>query len=361
LMSLIDWTNPYGDPLRTQFVPVGSSVLPDHPELYLDSLSEQADAPVPGLTHRYPDKALFLTLDTCPVYCRYCTRSYAVGTNTEQVEKVGLRVNRERWETAFAYIRSRPELEDIVISGGDSYQLRPEQIEEIGMTLLDIPQVRRLRYATKGPAIMPQKILTHTEWLDALTRVAERGRSMGKSVVIHTHFSHPNEITWISREAMFQLFQRGIIVRNQHVLMRGVNDNVDTMRLLVKRLGHINIQPYYVYLHDLVRGVEDLRTSLTQGMEIERQVRGCTAGFHVPTFVVDTQGGGGKRDIYSYEHYDEENGIAVYQSPVVKPGKAFFYFDPIDQLDPAAQKRWQDKAAYNAMIDEAVAKAGLTR
>src|SRR5579872_3506570 len=157
LLSLIDWSSPHEDPLRLQFIPLGSRLLPDHPKLDLDSLHERADMPVPGLTHRYPDKALFLALDTCPVYCRFCTRSYAVGIDTEEVSKFQLKVNAERWQQAFDYIASRPELEDIVISGGDVYQLRPEQITHIGEALLSIDHVRRMRYATKGLAVMPQK------------------------------------------------------------------------------------------------------------------------------------------------------------------------------------------------------------
>src|SRR5436190_16516187 len=169
LLSLIDWSDPERDPLRLQFIPLASHLLPDHPRLDLDSLHERADMPVPGLTHRYVDKALFLALDTCPVYCRFCTRSYAVGIDTEEVSKFQLKVNVERWQKTFDYIRSRPELEDIVISGGDAFQLRPEQITQIGETLLSIDHVRRMRYATKGPAVMPQKILTEDAWTDATT------------------------------------------------------------------------------------------------------------------------------------------------------------------------------------------------
>jgi lysine 2,3-aminomutase len=205
LLSLIDWACPYDDPLRIQFIPVASSRLPDHPYLDLDSLHERKDMPVPGLTHRYPDKALFLALDTCPVYCRFCTRSYAVGIDTEEVTKFHLRVNPERWQATFAYIASRPELEDIVISGGDSYQLRAEQITHIGETLLAIPHVRRFRYATKGLAVMPQKILTDHEWTDAITRIVEKGRRLHKEVVIHTHFNHPNEITALTKAATDKL------------------------------------------------------------------------------------------------------------------------------------------------------------
>jgi lysine 2,3-aminomutase len=357
LLSLIDWSRPYEDPLRTQFIPLASRLLPDHPKLRLDSLHERADMPVPGLTHRYVDKALFLALDTCPVYCRFCTRSYAVGLDTEEVEKFHLRATQERWRLIFDYVRSRPELEDIVISGGDCYQLRPDQISLIGDTLLDMPNIRRLRYATKGPAVMPQKLLTDTAWLDALTRVVDRGRRQHKDVVLHTHFNHPNEVTEITRAAMERVFERGIVVRNQTVLQRGVNDTVATMKLLVKRLGHLNVHPYYVYVHDLVQGVEDLRTTLQTAIDLEKHVRGSTAGFNCPTFVVDAPGGGGKRDAHSFEHYDRETGISVYASPAVHPGQLYLYFDPIDTLAPAARARWADPAEQQAMVKDALRAA----
>jgi lysine 2,3-aminomutase len=357
LLSLIDWRNPEHDPLRLQFIPLGSRLLPDHPRLDLDSLHERVDMPVPGLTHRYVDKALFLALDTCPVYCRFCTRSYAVGIDTEEVSKFQLKVNVDRWQKAFDYIRSRPELEDIVISGGDAFQLRPEQITQIGETLLSIDHIRRMRYATKGPAVMPQKILTDDAWTDALTRVVEQGRKMHKEVVLHTHFNHPREITAITKAAMDKLCERGITVRNQSVLQRQVNDNVDTMTLLCRRLGYVNVHPYYIYMHDLVKGVEDLRTTLQTGLEIEQGVRGATAGFNTPTLVVDAPGGGGKRDAHSYEHYDRTTGVSVFTAPAVHPGETYFYFDPIDLLPPEGQARWADPAEHDVMVEEARAAA----
>ncbi|MCC6993127.1 MAG: KamA family radical SAM protein [Deltaproteobacteria bacterium] len=361
LLSLINWEKPYEDPLRRQFIPLGSRLLPDHPKLGLDSLGEMADAPTPGLTHRYADKALFLPLDTCPVYCRFCTRSYAVGVDTDEVEKVPLSVDKERWQKAFAYIASRPELEDIVISGGDAYNLRAQQIQEIGETLVALPNIRRMRFATKGPAVMPQKILTDDAWLDALTGVVEKGRKLHKEVVLHTHFNHPNEITAITQAAMNRLFERGITVRNQSVLQRGVNDSATTMQLLVKRLGYVNVHPYYVYMHDLVKGVEDLRTRLQTALDIEKTVRGTTAGFNTPTFVCDAPGGGGKRDVHSYEHYDRTTGISVYTAPAVKPGRQFLYFDPIDLLPAESQQRWRDPAEQQLMIDAAIAAAANPR
>ncbi len=360
LLSLIDWADPYNDPLRRQFVPVASKLFPDHPKLTLDSLHEQADAPVAGLTHRYPDKALFLTLDTCPVYCRFCTRSYAVGVDTDEVEKVSLKATEDRWAHAFQYISERIELEDIVVSGGDSYQLKARQITLIGNKLLEMPNIRRIRFATKGPAVMPMKLITDTEWLDALTAVVERGRKLHKEVVLHTHFNHPNEITAITKRALDGVFERGIITRNQSVLQRGVNDTVETMQLLVKRLGHCQVHPYYVYVHDLVKGVEDLRTTLQTALDIEKAVRGVTAGFHTPTFVVDAPGGGGKRVAHSFEHYDRDTGISVFAAPSVKPG-FFVYFDPIDTLAPAIQQRWKDPVEQQKMVDAAIAAAEATR
>lgn len=357
LLSLINWEDPYNDPLRIQFIPVASRLLPDHPFLDLDSLHEQADAPVPGLTHRYPDKALFLPLKTCPVYCRFCTRSYAIGPDTDEVEnKAKLATNKQNWAQAFAYMRQRPELEDVVISGGDVYQLRAEQLEYIGMTLLDMPHIRRMRFATKGLAVMPQKVLSDPEWLDAITRVVEKGRKMHKEVVIHTHFNHPSEFTWISREATNLLMERGVTVRNQSVLQRGVNDDPDTMQLLIRRLGYYNVHPYYVYTHDLVKGVEDLRTTIATALQIEKRVRGTTAGFNTPTFVCDAPGGGGKRSVHSYEHYDRETGIAVYTAPSVKPG-FFMYYDPVDLLSEDVQARWADPEQRDLMVKRALEMA----
>jgi lysine 2,3-aminomutase len=358
LLALIDWREPLGDPIRTQFIPLRSQQQPDHPMVRFDSLNEQADSPVPGLTHRYADKALFLPQDSCPVYCRFCTRSYAVGQDTEGVEKIKLVANLARWEQAFAYIASRPELEDVVISGGDSYNLKADHLILIGERLLALPNIRRIRYATKGLCVLPQKILTDEAWVDALTQVVELGRRVHKDVVVHTHFNHPNEITDITQQAMNRLVGRGILVRSQTVLQRTVNDKPETMQLLVKRLGYVNVHPYYVYTHDMVPGVEDLRTSLETALHLEKYVRGATAGFNTPAFVVDTMGGGGKRDVHSFESYDRTTGIAVFTSPAVKPGAKFLYFDPIASLDDAQQWRWTQPLERQAMINDALAAAG---
>ncbi|MFW5697526.1 MAG: KamA family radical SAM protein [Fimbriimonadaceae bacterium] len=359
ILSLVDWDNPYDDPLRRQFIPVASSRLKDHPQLTLDSLHEQHDSPTSGLVHRYPDKALFLPLDVCPVYCRFCTRSYAIGGDTEEVEKHRYQPNNDRWDLAFAYIASRPDLEDIVVSGGDSYMLSPDKIRHFGETLLSIPHIRRIRFATKGPAVMPMKILTHHEWFDAIRDITEMGREMNKEVCVHTHFNTVNEITDITRKAMNKMFKAGIKVRNQAVLIRGVNDTDEHMVHLTRKLSYMNVQPYYVYQHDLVMGVEELRTPIRKTVELEKAVRGATAGFNTPAFVCDVPGGGGKRDVHSYEYYDEEYGVAVYRSPNVADDAAFLYFDPMDTLSPDSQKRWADESQHEAIIDEVMERADM--
>ena len=280
---------------------------------------------------------------------------------------IDLKVLRENPEIVRASQRARGEDEGVVdallsaderrrsaISRADT--LRAEQIKSVCETLLRMDNIRRIRIATKGPAVMPQKILTDHEWFDAVTEVVELGRKLRKEVALHTHFNHPNEVTGVTRDAMLKLFERGITVRNQTVLQRGVNDKPEVMKLLVKRLGHLHVHPYYVYLHDLVKGVEELRTTLATGLKVEKHIRGSTAGFNTPTFVVDAPGGGGKRDAHSFEHYDRTTGISVFESPSVKPGQRYMYFDPIDQLPPEGQARWADPREHTKMIDEALSQ-----
>ncbi|KAA3609602.1 MAG: KamA family radical SAM protein [Planctomycetota bacterium] len=361
LLSRIDWQDPYHDPVRIQFLPVASTRLPDHPHLSLDSLHEQKDSPTPGLVHRYPDKALFLPLDVCPVYCRFCTRSYAVGGSTDTVEKGGYKPQLERWKAAFAYLAARPEIEDVVVSGGDAYMLSASRLREILTVLLAIPHIRRIRIASKGPAVMPMKILTDTAWTETLCELVEQGRKQCKEICLHTHFNCTQEISSISRDAMNLLFQRGVVVRNQSVLIRGVNDSHEAMAKLIKQLSWMNVQPYYVYQHDMVKGVEELRTRLKDSIELERQVRGITAGFNTPTFVTDVPGGGGKRDLHSFEYYDEITGVSVYRSPAVDKEKAYLYFDPIDGLPEEGREQWADRNQHSTIIARALNAAGLNK
>jgi lysine 2,3-aminomutase len=333
IVSRTDWTTPRTDPLRRQFLPLFSERMPDHPKARLDALDEQASSPVPGLTHRYPDKALLLALNTCPVYCAFCTRSYTVGLDTNAVAKAPLRVDRTRWRAAFDYLKSHPEVEDVVVSGGDIYNLSARAMNELAEGLLQIPSIRRIRIATKGLAVSPSRIGRDEAWTGALLDWTRRARDRMVSVALHTHFNHPNEITWVTRDAAALLFQAGVTIRNQSVLIRGVNDNAEAMGLLIRRLGHLHIQPYYVYVHDLVAGMETYRTSLQTAIELEKALRGSTAGFHMPTFVVDLPGGGGKRSVGSFETYDRKTGHAVFRSPVISDAEYHFY-DPLAPATP---------------------------
>jgi lysine 2,3-aminomutase len=274
-------------------------------------------------------------------------------------DKVSYRPSKERWGPAFAYIASRPEVEDVVLSGGDLYMLAPGHLDHILEVLLSIPHVRRIRLATKGPAVMPMKILTHNEWTDTVIRMAAKGRELNKEVCLHTHFNSPNEITEISREALAHLFTNGVIVRNQSVLIRGVNDDPEVMIPFVRQLAFMNVQPYYVYQHDMVKHVEELRTTVGQTIELERRVRGSTAGFNTPTFVNDVPGGGGKRDIHSLEVYDETTGISVYRSPAVDEDRVFLYFDPVHLLPREGRDRWADEEEWPLMVQEALEAAGM--
>ncbi|RMZ71301.1 L-lysine 23-aminomutase [Pyrenophora seminiperda CCB06] len=330
VLSLVDWTKPLDDPIRKQFLPLRSGIIPDHKNLELDSLHEEADSPVPGLVHRYPGRALFLATSICPVYCRFCTRSYAVGGNTDTVSKKPQKPSRKRWEVVFQHIEQDETLQDIVVSGGDAYFLQPDHVKEIVYRLLNIPHIKRIRLASKGLAVAPGRILDDTDpWTDALIEVSNKGREMGKQVCLHTHINHANEITWITRLAANKLFKHGVIVRNQSVLLKGVNNHKDTLLDLIKTLADINIQPYYIYQCDMVQGIEDLRTPLQEIIDLDKELRGKLSGFMMPSFVIDLPGGGGKRLVSTVESY--ANGVATYSAPGLPGAKGkreYTYYDP---------------------------------
>ncbi|KAK4150556.1 hypothetical protein C8A00DRAFT_17943 [Chaetomidium leptoderma] len=337
ILSRINWRDPRHDPIVRQFLPLKSRMIPDHPELTLDSLHEEADSPVKGLVHRYPDKALFLPTSVCPTYCTFCTRSYAVGADTETVHKASLKPGRRRWEEAFAYMASQPQLQDIVVSGGDAYYLQPNQLQEIGERLIAMPNIQRFRLASKGLAVAPGRVLDDADgWIDALIGLARKARRAGKAMAWHTHFNHPNEISWVTEAAGQRLFEEGVMVRNQSVLLRGVNDDVETMAALIRGLADNKIFPYYVYQCDMVKSVEHLRTPLQTILDLEARIRGSIAGFMMPSFVVDLPGGGGKRLACSFESYDRATGVSQYTAPAVtgrdKENKVYKYYDPVDLL-----------------------------
>lgn len=174
----------------------------------------------------------------------FCTRSYAVGADTESVTKSSLKPTRKRWEQVFEYIESQPGLHDIVVSGGDSYYLQPEHLSLIGERLISMPNIRRFRFASKGLAVAPMRVLDGSDgWVNALIDVSNKAKKAGKAVALHTHFNHPNEISWITQDACQKLLEAGVMVRNQTVLLRGINDDVATMSALIQKLADNNIFP----------------------------------------------------------------------------------------------------------------------
>jgi lysine 2,3-aminomutase len=349
MMDLIDWRNAATDPIRRQFLPMLSELEPDHPCMSVDSLEERNMSPAPNLVHRYPDKVLFLVTSVCPVYCQYCTRSYAVGQDTPSLRKDNV-TSASGWTAALDYIRGNPTIEDVVISGGDVARLKSQHIKALGNALLDIEHVRRIRFATKSVSVQPMKFLSDEAWFSALVDVAQRGRQMFKSVFVHTHFNHPREVTPLVEKAMRRLFSEGIFVRNQSVLLRGVNDDPKTLIELIRKLGRVNIQPYYVYSCDMVLGTEHFRVRVAEMQRLEREVRGATAGFNTPLFIVDAPGGGGKRDVHSYEYRNDKYGISGYRSPSVDPNRIFYHFDPLRELDTDARADWRAPGGRDAIL-----------
>ncbi|HEY7248023.1 MAG TPA: KamA family radical SAM protein [Xanthobacteraceae bacterium] len=353
MICRIDWSDAENDPLRRQFLPMRCEQENDHPCLEIDSLAERRHSPVTGIVHRYPDKVLFLVTSVCPVYCQYCTRSYAVGQDTQLVQKDHV-TSAQNWVPALDYIRSNSQIEDVVVSGGDLARLKPAHVRSLGSALLEIDHVRRIRLATKALSVQPMKFLSDHDWMNAVLELFTRGRSMFKDVFLHTHFNHPNEVTPIVERAMRRLHEHGVFVRNQTVLLRGVNDDAGTLHALVKRLGRLNIHPYYVYLCDMVKATEHFRLPLSTAQRLEKHLRGATAGFNTPLFIVDTPSG--KRDVHSSEFHDGEYGVSAFISPAVSE-ETCYYYDPVRSLGQAARAEWAAPDARAAILARIAANA----
>jgi len=264
------------DVIRLQAVPRPQELYtaPDDRE---DPLHEDADSPVPGLTHRYPDRVLFLVTHICSMYCRHCTRRRMVGDKDAHMSE-------ERIDECMDYIRQNTYVRDVLISGGDPFTMDEKRLETILRKLHEIPHVEIIRIGTRTPAVMPQRI---TDDLVAMLRKYQ-------PLYVNTHFNHPQEITAEAKEACGRLADAGIPLGNQSVLLRDVNDCPFIMKKLVQKLLMIRVKPYYIYQCDLTRGISHFRTSIAKGIEIIENLRGHTTGMAVPTFVVDAPGGGGK-------------------------------------------------------------------
>ncbi|NLM56402.1 MAG: lysine 2,3-aminomutase [Clostridiales bacterium] len=273
--SLMDPDNP-NCPIRMQAVPTINemNILPYELK---DPLSEDKSSPVKNIVHRYPDRVLFLVTRMCSMYCRHCTRRRTVGEED-------FAISDEEIDAAVDYIAKNEAVRDVLISGGDPLTLGDEKLERIIAKLRGIDHVEIIRIGTRVPVVMPMRITS--ELLDMLKKY--------QPIWINTHFNHPKEITPDSMKACTDIVDAGIPLGNQSVLLRGINDNVETMKELVLKLVKMRVRPYYLYQCDLSQGLGHFRTEVEKGIEIIRGLTGYISGFAVPKFVIDSPLGGGK-------------------------------------------------------------------
>lgn len=268
---------------KNQKCPIRLQAIPNSLELHYgnydmdDPLGEETDSPVPGLTHRYPDRVLLLVTDQCSMYCRHCTRRRLTG---HYDRPLGL----NQLKQAIEYIKATPAVRDVLISGGDPFTMSDERLEQLLISLRAIPHVEIIRIGTRTPVVIPQRI---TQELVNMLRKYH-------PIWVNTHYNHPKELTPETKQALDRLLGAGIPLGNQSVLLRGVNDCTCVMKKLVQELVFNRVRPYYLYQCDLSRGIEHFRTTVSKGIEILENLRGHTSGYAVPTFVVDAPGGGGK-------------------------------------------------------------------
>ncbi len=307
-LTLMDPNNPKC-PIRMQAIPTINEILIGSHDSE-DPLHEEVDSPVQGLTHRYPDRVLFLITDMCSMYCRHCTRRRFAGQNDNEV-------SLKRIDAGINYIKQHPEVRDVLLSGGDAFLVSNDRIEYILQKLRAIPHVEIIRFGTRTPVVMPQRIT------DDLVNMLKKYHP----IWVNTHFNHVKEITPESKKAIAKLADAGIPLGNQTVLLKGVNDCVHVMKELVQNLVAIRVRPYYIYQCDLSMGIEHFRTPVSKGIEIIEGLRGHTSGFAVPTFVVDAPGGGGKIPVMPQYLISQSPGKVILRN---FEGKISTYYEPVD-------------------------------
>ena len=310
-ISLIDPNNP-DCPVRKQAVPTAKETYQSPADL-LDPLHEDEDSPVPGLTHRYPDRVLLLITDMCSMYCRHCTRRRFAGQ--KDAESAVDRIDR-----AIEYIAKTPQVRDVLLSGGDALMVSDERLEYIISRLRQIPHVEIVRIGSRTPVVCPQRIT------DDLVNMLKKYHP----IWLNTHFNHPQEVTKEATEACARLANAGIPLGNQTVLLRGVNDCVNTMKKLMHELVKMRVRPYYIYQCDLSMGIEHFRTPVSKGLEIIEGLRGHTSGYAVPTFVVDAPGGGGKTPVMPQYVVSQSPGRVVLRN---FEGVITTYTEPTDYVN----------------------------
>src|SRR5215218_5531940 len=369
------WTDAmYADPVRRYMLPVFSdrrSDWPSHPHATRDSLHEHDMWVAEGLTHRYPTKVLAELLPTCPQYCGHCTRMDLVGNSTPTVDKLKFDLKPvDRLDSQMQYLRSHPEVRDVVVSGGDVANMPWARLEDFIARLLEIENIRDIRLATKALMGLPQHWL-QDEVRAGMERLATVARARGVHLAIHTHVNNANSVTPLVADATTAMLEAGVRdVRNQGVLMHGVNaTTTDLLDLCFSLLDGAGIMPYYFYMCDMIPFSEHWRVSVAEAQKLQHGIMGYLPGFATPRIICDVPFVG-KRWVHQIEEYDHERGISYwtknYRTGIEKTdtslsealSRRYEYYDPIHTLPEAGQAWWREHgpaADHDAAVDQAAA------
>src|SRR6266481_1534164 len=358
MINTMDERNLLEDPLRRYMLPAFSdrrTDWPSHPKASRDSLHEAEMWKVEGLTHRYPTKVLAEMLSTCPQYCGHCTRMDLVGNDVPQVTKLRFRIpQKDRYEQMLDYLRKTPAVRDVVVSGGDLANVPIAQLESFVSAIMDIPNIKDIRLATKGLMGIPQHFL-QDEVLAGLAHLAKKSHERGIDLALHTHVNNARQVTPLVAKAVRKLLDIGFRdVRNQGVLLRGVNTTPkELLDLCFTLLDHAQIMPYYFYQCDMIPSAEHWRLSINEAQQLQHDIMGYLPGFATPRIVCDVPFVG-KRWVHQLKEYDREKGIS-YWTKNYKTGieandpnalsRLYEYYDPVYTLPASGQDWWHHHAA----------------
>jgi lysine 2,3-aminomutase len=346
------------DPVRRYMLPMFSdrhAQWPNHPKATRDSLHESEMWATEGLTHRYPTKVLAEMISTCPQYCGHCTRMDLVGNSVPQVQKHKFEHQpKERYEAMLDYLRKTPSVRDVVVSGGDIANVPISQLEAFVCALMDLPNIKDIRLATKGLQALPQHFL-QDEVLKSFDRIAKKAWERGVDIAVHTHVNHANQVTPLVAKAVKKILEMGFRdVRNQGVLLRGVNTTAkDLLELCFSLLDFGKIMPYYFYQADMIPNSEHWRLSIAEAKQLQHDIMGYLPGFATPRVTVDVPYVG-KRWVHQLADYDKVKGISYWtknyrtgietdDSDVLS--RRYEYYDPVYTLPPEGQEYWTRQAA----------------
>jgi lysine 2,3-aminomutase len=360
----------YADPVRRYMLPVFSdrrTDWPSHPHATRDSLHEHDMWVAEGLTHRYPTKVLAEILPTCPQYCGHCTRMDLVGNSTPVIDKLKFNLKPvDRIDAMLDYLRSKPSVRDVVVSGGDVANMPWARLEAFVDSVIEVDNIRDIRLATKALMGLPQHWL-QDEVRAGMERLTTKARERGTSIAIHTHVNHANSVTPAVADATRAMLDAGVRdVRNQGVLMGGVNDDAhQLLDLCFALLDGAQIMPYYFYMCDMIPFSEHWRVSVGEAQDLQHAIMGYLPGFATPRIVCDVPFVG-KRWVHQLESYDRDHGISYwtknYRTSIEAEdpdalSRTYEYYDPIHTLSDVGQEWWRQHAGDHLAAAEEAAKA----